>query len=581
MLTIRTYIRRLCNWICALILMAPGGLAYAAADNALWVKAEGNWNGKGVIIVKKLKQRQPDKTYILEGLVEKRLRYEKSYLVAGIEIVASERTMFSFISGDAASDHNVAKGVRIKAVGEFNGRKFQAQEVRIFQHSKDLDVEIEGPIKLARTLKDGQRVYHVGPVELLLHRSLFSSDSPIGKLLTEKAGASVLAALSDRVAVEGQIKMVDNSRVVDLPEEELAGSSKRYAKFRTTVQTEFSKHVGGYSRIEFLWRDLQAPDLTSSSSQQVDFRVRDLYLALDDIAGIKGLGFKIGRQRFRDTRTWLMDSRLDALRLNYKGNRMGLAFSVSRKLGKAVKNRDQLRYIGMTSFKFGRALNSSFYFIKEVDKRQGRDNPLWLALQLRGKFSTHLEWWGQGARYSSRRGQIALRGYGVDTGVLLRLLSKRKGPFLSYHFAYGTADDKQTTDVRERFRQPTLQLNYYKYGSSKRIYYYGSLLTPELSNLRYHAFGLGYVFSPKVSLQGIWRSYRQVNASKTIRSNSLGISPEGTDTDLGNSAELLFDTRPWKALEFSISAEWFIPGSAFMPGTANLFGLHSEFIVNF
>ena len=581
MLSVRDLVQGSRIWASALSLLLLTGLAHSGTDHVLWVKAEGRLNEKGAIIVKRLRQREPDKTYILEGLVERRLSDGKNYLLAGIEIVPSDRTAFSFISGAEASDDEVAKGVRIKAVGHFRGKQFHANEIRVFQHSKDRDVEVEGPIKLAAALKDGRKVYHIGPIALLLHKSLLSPNSAVGRLLTEKAGASLLRGLSDRVTVDGKVKMVDNTRVVDLPEEELAGSSRRYAKLQTTVQTEFSKHVSGYGRTELLWRDLQAPDLTSSSSQQVDFRVRDLYLALDDIAGIQGLGFKIGRQRFRDTRTWLMDSRLDALRLTYNRNRFGFAFSVSRKLGQAVKNRDQLRYIGMTSFRFGRGLKSSLFLIKEVDQRQGRDNPLWLAMQLRGKLSSHLEWWGQGARYSSRKGQVALRGYGVDTGLILRFLTRTKGPFLSYHFAYGSADDKQTTDVRERFRQPTLQLNYYTYGSRKRIYYYGSLLTPELSNLRYQALGLGYVFSPKASLQGIWRSYRQLNASKTIRSNSLGIRPEGTDTALGNSAELLFDTRPWDTIEFSISAEWFIPGAAFAPGTANLFGLHSEFIIYF
>ncbi|MFQ5650977.1 MAG: alginate export family protein [bacterium] len=382
------------------------------------------------------------------------------------------------------------------------------------------------------------------------------------------------------IKLAGKIKLVNNTRVADIPEEEVSGRTRRYLKLQTTVRARLSKHLRGYGRIEFFWRDRSRADTGSSSWHKVDFAVRDLYFSLRGLAGVHGLRFRVGRQRFRDRFTWLMDSRLDALQLRYRRKGLSLSFAVSKKLGQAVTNRDQLHAIGNVHLRVVPGLHATFFAIKEIDQRQGRDNPLWLAIQTHGKFS-RFEWWAQAARYSSQRGEIAYRGYGVDSGVIIRLLSKRSGPFVSYHFAYGSADDKETETVRERFRQPQLQLNYYRHGGPKRSYYYGSLLTPELSNLRFQAFGLGYVFSQHFSIQGTWRSYRQVNASETIRSNSLGLSPEGLDSGLGNSAEGLLSWFLRKRLQLSLAGEWFFPGPAFASGTTPLFGLRSELLFYF
>lgn len=545
--------------------------AQAGSRNSVWVKAQGKLNKKGTLVVQTIKKRKRSKSYVLEGIVQREIPEHGTYMLAGIEVIPQPNTRYLYINGEAAPKKEIKAKVRIKAIGTFEQTRFHAHEIRVFQHSKDQDVEVVGRLTWVNTSKDGSKLFRIGPLSLLLKNGLNS-------LLSSRHNPQPtrLTPVASQFSVQGKVKIMDNSRSTDLAEEELPSSTKRYAKFQTTFRAQFSKHLRGYGRTELFWRDRNQTDMTASlASEGFDFRLRDLYLSLDD-PGIRGLHFRIGRQRFRDIRRWLMDRRLDALRLSYEKSRMSFSFAVSRGLGERLTHRDQLHYIATAYLKFSRAFKSSFFVIKEVDERVGRDNPLWLAVQTRGKVSRFLEWWAQGARYSSRQGNISRLGYGVDAGAIIRPLSRGNGPFLSYHFAYGSADDAQTETVRERFRQPRLHLNYYKYGYQKRLFYYGSLLTPELSNLRFQALSLGYVFSKKASLQGIWRTYQQVNASTTVLSNSLGVNPEGLNTDLGDDVELLLHLFPWKPLELSVSGEWFFPGDAFSADVSTFFRLRSE-----
>ncbi|MFQ5639324.1 MAG: alginate export family protein [bacterium] len=543
----------------------------------LWVKVQGRLDSQGTLVVERMKQRKPGKQYVLEGILEKKIPGREAYLLAGMEIIPQADTKYTYINGTPASKNAVRKNVRIKAIGAFENSKFYAYKIRIFQYSDDEDIEVEGPISLVDTLEDGRKLFRVGSIMIFLKNG-FRSSSP-------NEHTSALQSLSKFVNLKGKFQIVDNTRTTDIPEEELSSGSKRYGKLQTTFKTTFSEKVQGYSRIEFFLRDQNqtspASSVDTSGNQGLDFRVRDLYLSLQDLLGIQGLQFRVGRQRFRDTRTWIMDRRLDAVQLSYARPNMKFTFAATRKLGERLKNRDQLHAIGSAYFRFGRGLKASFYAIKEVDERAGRDNPLWLAIQMRGKVSRVLEWWAQGARYSSQRQDVSILGFGTDAGLIVRPLSKRTGPFLSYHFAYGSADNAQTQNKNETFRQSRLQINYYKYGYQKRLSYYGSLLSPELSNLKFQALGLGYVFSRKVSVQGIWRVYEQVIASKTIHSNSLDIVPEGLDTGLGKDAEVILHLLPLKPLKLSFSAEWFFPGKAFSEQATTLFKLRSELIFYF
>ncbi|MFQ5649927.1 MAG: alginate export family protein [bacterium] len=547
--------------------------AQPGSRNGLWVKVQGRLDSHGTYKVDKIKERAAGKYYVLEGIVEKENSTNHSYLLAGFEIVPKADAKYTFIDGTPASKQEVRKNVRIKAIGAFDNSRFYAAEIRVFQYSDDDDIEVEGPIHLVRTVDGDQRLFRVGSMMMLIKG--FHHDQ-------QTAQTSFLRRLSNFMSLDGKVKLSDNTRAADIPEGDLTTGSKRYAKLQTTFKTTFSEKIQAYSRVEFFWRArsqsaLQAP----GSAEGFELRVRDLYVRLNDLAGIQGLQFRVGRQRFRDSRTWLMDSRLDALQLIYAKQRLRFAFAVTRHLGSRDLHREQLHYIGSAYFRIGRGLKTTFTLIKENDERVGRDDPLWLAVQTKGRVSRLLEWWAQGARYSSQRGQISRRGYAADAGIVIRPLLRRTGPFVSYHFAYGSADDPQTQTARERFRQPRLQLNYYKYGGKKRLFYYGSLLTPELTNLRFQAVSLGYAFSRKVTIQTTWRTYEQINPSKTIYSNSLGIAPEGINTDIGNDAEVLLHLLPWRAVDFSISTEWFIPGDAFAAGSKSIFGLRSEFVLYF
>lgn len=558
------------------------GTAMAGSNNRFWVKAQGNLEKSGVIKVRSIKKAMPGKIVIFEGIIQSMQSERAGFVLAGIEVIVSDETHYFYMSGKPAAHPAVKKNVRVKVLGQFEKEKFKAQEIRIFQYSKDRDVEIAGPLRITKNPKNDRPTYHVGSVILQLNKKYAGQIS--SKTLTPLNSKlpDLTKTHSEKMILDGKFKFSDNTRATDLPEEELSGASRRYLKLQTTMRTNLSRLIQAYARVEIYWRDGLNPTIPAANTTQgFEFRVRDLYLSLHDLAGLQGLQFKIGRQRFRDIRTWLMDRRLDAVQLNYHRSGLRISAAVSRSLTQNDTHSSQLHFIGSAYYRISRSFKTYFYAIKEIDQRVGRHNPLWLAVQTRGKIARSLEWWTQAAKYTSRDANVQIEGYGFDCGVIVRPLARLTGPFLSYHFAYGSADDENTEGVDERFRQPRLQLNYYKYGNQKRLYYYGGLLSPELSNLKFHAISLGYVFSKQITVQTIWRQYRQVKASTRVLSNSLGISPAGVHTNLGTSAEMVVHSRPWKSLELAISAEWFLPGTAFTTQGKNLFGLRSELMFYF
>lgn len=555
--------------VACLISLSANPEALAQKHQGTWVKAQGYLSGSK-LRVEKINQRAIGGPYILEGLVNEDKGTADTYRIANIPVVPQADAQYTFINGQPARGDDVRPGTRIKAIGAFDHNEFRAREVRIFQYSDDDDIEVEGPIYFVEQHNE-ELIYRVGAL-------LLSSNDH--ELHQQRSGTRPASAFSRLVQLSGKVKLSDNNRAADIPAENLAGDSRRYGKLQTTLRSRFLSSIQFYSRLEVYWRDRFQSELDPSVADGLEFRLRDLYLSIDDPGGLKGLRFRFGRQRFRDARTWLMDARLDAVQVAYRRSQLGVAFAASRTLGERTTHADQLHYIASAYGRFGRILRATFYAIKENDERSGRDDALWLAFQLRGR-TDFMEWWAQGASYSSRSPDLQRQGYGLDAGAIIRPLGRRRGPFLSYHYGWGSADNPATTTTRERFRQPHLQINYYKYGSSRRIYYYGRLMSPELSNLRFQAVGAGYRFSRRLTVQSIVRSYQQIRASRLQRGSNLGITPDGQHSNLGRSLEALVDLFPLRPLQVTLSAEWFLPGDAFAPSQSTVFGLGSEVVFYF
>lgn len=565
------YLSRLTMLFAFLALPMLLGARENDARTRLWVKAQGRLDGQGNLLVEKIRRREPGKRFVLEGIVEETRGAPVAYRLAGFTVIPVKGARYAFINGEKAAATDVRAGGRIKAIGFFKGGRFYAGEIRVFQYSRDDDVEVEGPVEGVRQLDDGGKLLRVGSMRLIASKRVLS-----GARAPRKP-----SWLSRNLVFKGKLKMMDNTREIQIPEEDSTTFSRRYARLQGRLWLHLTSSVYAYGRLELFWRN-RPPGLNAANrAGGFEFRLRDLYLSFGNLVGITGLEFRIGRQRFRDVRTWLMDRRFEALQILYTRKGVSLSVAYATRLNKRDRRADQTHIIGRAYYRWARGLKTIFTVIKELDQRPGAHDPLWLALAARGKIKYFLEYWAQGARYSSQDGPVKRLGYGYDAGVLLRPLGKGSGPFVSFHLAYGSADDPRTDTVRERFRQPPLKLNYYKYGDWKRLFYYGSLLTPELSNLRFQAWSAGYRFSRRATLQGMWRTYTQVRPVALIRSNSLGVEPNGLSPDLGNDAEILLQVIPWNPLQIAVAAEWFFPGQAFGSALRTTFGLRTEIFFYF
>ncbi len=530
----------------ATMLLLPAAVSAQERLDSVWVKVQGRWDAQGNLLVESLKEREPKGRFVFEGRVE---LVEGKIRLDGYEISPVAEAGYSFINGDPAVREDINPDTRIKAYGRFDGTRFIAEKISIFQYSKDDDIELEG-ILVFDEQDSGTGSYRIGSIQTVLPK-----------------GAPARANASSRSGVKlpwdlyTKFKTMNFSRALPDAQVEPEAQNYLYTLAQTTLISRLSADFRVYGRFEWRRKNRSGFVQPDFPAQESVLRVRSLHLIWRPVRGEKSLTIKAGRQRLRDKRSWLFDRYLDGVTLDARLRRLRVSLSATRGLTGRETNADQPHLFATALYHFSRKLTARFYYIKENDLRPGENDPSWYALQLTGK-ARRFDYWAQGAVYRTQDGTISRRGYGLDAGFRMKPLPAARALYLMYHFAYGSADDPATTDRREYFRQPNLQLNYYRYGGRRWLYYYGELLNPELSNLRFHGVTLGYR-KPRFYVQLTGRFYAQNRASARLRGNRLGISPTGAATQLGSSLELSMSYYPVDAFELYLSAEWFRPGAAF------------------
>jgi hypothetical protein len=110
-----------------------------------------------------------------------------------------------------------------------------------------------------------------------------------------------------------------------------------------------------------------------------------------------------------------------------------------------------------------------------------------------------------------------------------------------------------------------LNSNKDNYRGVTRFRYYGELLRPELSNLQVITVGFGHRFLSASSLDLVYRNFRQVYASTSLRSARIRAPLNGEDRDVGDEIDLVIGVEEWRNWELMIVGSVFLPGDAFGP----------------
>lgn len=281
------------------------------------------------------------------------------------------------------------------------------------------------------------------------------------------------------------------------------------------------------------------------------------------------IDLQVGRQRFADSREWIYDENLDAVRLKLNKDLFALEFSVSSNLFDPEDPEDRIRnYVAYAAYEPSKGDKIALYWIARHSPG-GDQNPEFVGLSWRGKSFQNQKYWLDLASISGRDGSVKLQGYGADLRWTY-LFDQWMEPSITLGYAFGSGDPNPLDDVDGSFRQTGLQDNQGKFNGAVKFKYYGELFDPELSNMRIRTFGLGIIPFKKTSLDFVYYSYSLVYShlapNHTLRDVGIKKDPSGKSKDLGHEVDLIVGLKISRLARVEISTAAFIPGKAF-PGS--------------
>ena len=289
--------------------------------------------------------------------------------------------------------------------------------------------------------------------------------------------------------------------------------------------------------------------------------VGEAYVLFRDV----GLGFDIqlGRQDFDDSREWLYDQNLDALRLFRDAGPLHLEMSVSTTLSDgSLRDEDALNTIVYVSNRNRRRHMAAYLVHRDFGSTRDEASSH-IGVRAIGRWSDQIRGWVELSSLTGNRGPRDVAAWGGDMGLSWTSSSPSRLT-LSLGLAHGSGDSGGTRD--SLFRQTGLQDNNARLGGVTAVRYYGELMAPELSNMIISTVGIGRRFMKTSSIELIGHTYHQDVASTSLPRTSIDQNPDGVSKDLGTELNIVIGIRRFERLDFEIVGARFEPGSAFPIG---------------
>ncbi len=305
-------------------------------------------------------------------------------------------------------------------------------------------------------------------------------------------------------------------------------------------------------------------------NEDLEFQVRQAYVLWRNIAD-SGLAATIGRQKIKESREWLWDEYLEAVRFfAYGSDRFGLqaiyidsANSLKKKFETWTDAHLALEYYPNEDNTLG------IYWLRRWDSDDVRNRePVWWGARYRGRPLKSLRTWGDLALMRGTDKGRDLDAWAMDFGTTWFMPKFSLRPSLTISYAFGSGDEPGTTDVDGEFRQTGYQDNSTRFGGIKSVLYYGALLDPELSNLAIATLGGGVRPGENWSIEVFYHNYRQDWAEGDLRGSLVDppARPNGVSSDIGWEIDAVLAARNiWGRVKVSWTLGVFHPGQAFAP----------------
>mgnify|MGYP001340302080 CR=1 FL=1 len=305
------------------------------------------------------------------------------------------------------------------------------------------------------------------------------------------------------------------------------------------------------------------------TAQTTELNLNLAFLTVRNV--VPGTRFQVGRQRFIDSRRWLFNENMDAIRLGYQYERFSLELSVSqlnlvqRNLLRREGEEDEeafVNYYAYADYKFGKRNHIGLFALYQDQQRLGAAQPISFGLQSGGKLFDDLKYWLQTAIVRGSDGGNSIRGEAVDVG-LTQAFERSWEPSITVGYAYGTGDSNPNDKVDAAFRQTGFQGNSDKFNGVARFKYYGEVLDPRLTNLMVFTGGFGIKPFKKTSFDLVYHYYLQDHVSTRIRGSDLDTDPTGLSKHVGSEVDLVVGYQGISHLQTKFVLGYFFPGQAF------------------
>lgn len=311
------------------------------------------------------------------------------------------------------------------------------------------------------------------------------------------------------------------------------------------------------------------------TSQTTELKMNLAFLTLRNV--VPGGRLQVGRQRFIDSRRWLFNENMDAIRLGYQYENFSLELSASqlnlvqRNLLRTEEGDDEetlVNYYAYADYKYGKKNHIGLFALYQDQQRLGTAQPIYVGLQAGGKLFKGLKYWLQTAVVRGSDGGKSIRGEAIDLG-LTHVFEGDWDPSITVGYAYGTGDSNPDDHVDRGFRQTGFQGNSDKFNGVARFKYYGEVLDPRLTNLMVFTGGLGIKPFSKTSFDLVYHYYLQDHASTRIRGSDLSTDPTGLSKDIGHGIDFIAGYQGIPHLQTKFVLGYFVPGNAFPEGARN------------
>lgn len=300
------------------------------------------------------------------------------------------------------------------------------------------------------------------------------------------------------------------------------------------------------SRNTFVWKN--APLRTRPGENAVD--LYEGYVLWRDILTLP-VALQIGRQDFDDSREWIFDAQLDAIRLYaYPLYPITVEAAYINSLNDSPSN----KFRTLSDFLIhahGRLASSTeigVYRLWRADEGPRGQEPIWTGVRWSGSYFGIRPWadiawlrgWDKGRRFDAS-------AYDLGATLTRTFGSRRLSVTASTARASGNDDDPKVLGVDKQFRQSGYEDNTVTYDGVTSFQCYGEIFDPELANLSIATLGCGLTLSPQASLDVVYHRYHQSEYSESVARDLEGTDltvfdngGRGTDPSTGRPVKQLF-----------------------------------------